>query len=141
MAKFLGALFVILLIASSGALGQDDIYRTANVAAGQAVRIAVFSNVSKECTLGPLPELSVTAMPKQGTLVVKRGKVRAGTIRRCPDLSAPVQAAFYQAKTNFVGTDEVVLSVKVNGQVRKYTIAINIRERAVPNDKQKPVEL
>ena len=48
------------------------------------------ANVSKDCKPGPLPEIKVVTTAKHGVVAVKRGKVKAGQLKRCPKLEAPV---------------------------------------------------
>ena len=85
------------------------------------------ANVSKDCKPGPLPEIKVVTTAKHGVVAVKRGKVKAGQLKRCPKLEAPVEAVFYQASANYTGEDEVAYQVeRADRPALSMTVKINV---------------
>jgi hypothetical protein len=81
----------------------DQLYRSAEATAGKTVRLGVLTNISREGTPGPLPEVKVTVPPKHGTLAIRCGKAKAGPLARCPNLEPPVQGVFYQSQIRYSG--------------------------------------
>ena len=58
---------------------------------------------------------------------MKRGKVDAGQLKRCPTLVVPVEGVFYQANANYTGEDEVAYEVKrTNGPPQSMMVKINV---------------
>jgi len=134
----LAAAFGLGLAAGGPALAQDKIYRSADAVAGKAMRLSVHGNVSKDCKPGPLPEIRVLTSPKHGTLAVKRGKVDAGQLKRCPTLEVPVEGVFYQANANYTGEDEVAYEVKrSDGPAQSMTVKITVGARPKPASRAK----
>ena len=134
----LAAAFGLGLAAAGPALAQDKIYRSADAVAGKTMRLSVHGNVSKDCKPGPLPEIKVLTSPKHGTLAVKRGKVDAGQLKRCPALEVPVESVFYQANANYTGEDEVAYEVKrSDGPAQSMTVKITVGARPKPASRAK----
>ena len=134
----LAAAFGLGLVAGGPALAQDKIYRSADAVSGKALRLSVHGNVSKDCKPGPLPEIKVLTSPKHGTLAVKRGKVDAGQLKRCPALEVPVESVFYQANANYTGEDEVAYEVKrSDGPAQSMTVKITVGARPKPASRAK----
>jgi hypothetical protein len=127
------AAFSALIALASVAVAQDQIYRSAEATAGKAVRLGVLTNISRECTAGPLPEIKVTVPPKHGTLAIRRGKAKAGALARCPNLEPPMQGIFYQSQARYSGSDQVSFEVKrPNGRIQSITINITVTAQARP---------
>ena len=130
------------LLLAVPALAQEKIYRNVDAVTAKTVRLGIYTNVSKECTPGPLPEIKVVSPPKQGTLTVKSGKVKAGTLARCPKLEVPVQGVFYESNTKFAGSDEVAFEIKqADGRVQSQSVKINVRTQPNPRGKPDSLEL
>ena len=110
------------------AFAQDQTFRSADAQAGKPVRLGIHGNVSKDCTVGTLPEIKVVTPPKHGALSLKSGKTKAGELARCPKLEVPAKAVFYQSDPKYSGSDEVAYAVKgAEGQVQTLTIKITVK--------------
>src|SRR5215204_793229 len=110
------------------AFAQDQVFRSADAQAGKPVRLGIHGNVSKECSTGALPEITVVTPPKHGALSLKSGKTKAGELARCPKLEVPAKAVFYQSDPKFSGSDEVAYAVTgTNGHVQTLTIEITVK--------------
>jgi hypothetical protein len=132
----------VLLAAATPAFGQDKVYRSVDAVAGRTMRLAVVENVAQDCKLGPLPEIKVLTSPKQGSLAVRSGKAKAGTLSRCPNLEVPRQGVFYQAKPKYVGADEVAFEIKrADGRVESVTVKINVTDQPKRGAKPDTVDL
>ncbi len=118
------------------ALAQEQLFRTVKAEAGKQVRLGLIANVTKECTIGPSLDVKVVTPPKNGTLAIRNGKTKAGSLKRCPTLEVPVRGVFYQANANATGTDEVVYEIKrANGSTQTITAKIEIGQgSAKPDD-------
>ena len=133
---------LILLAAATPALGQNKVYRSADAVAGKTMRLGIYANVTKECTAGPPPEIKVVTHPKHGALAVKAGKVKPGTLARCPKLEVPVQGVFYQSNPRFTGADEIAYEVKhTDGRVQSLSVKINVGAGGKPAAKPDAVDL
>ena len=123
----LAATTLILTMFAVPAFAQERVFRTAKAAPGKQIRLSVVGNVTKECTPGPLPETTVITPPKNGTLAIRDGNMKAGSLKRCPDLRIPVRDVFYMANPSFSGTDEVVYEVKrSDGRTQATSIKIKV---------------
>src|SRR5215212_507727 len=107
MIRFARALAITLLCAAP-ALAQEKIFRSVDAAPGKQVRLALVGNVSKECSPGPKPDVKVLTAPKHGTLAIRSGKTKPGSLARCPNLAVPAEGIFYTANANFSAPDKVV---------------------------------
>jgi len=115
------------------ALSQEQLFRTVKAAAGKPTRLGVIGNVTKECTPGPMPEIKVVTAPKKGTLAIRSGKSKAGSLKRCPNLEVPIRGVFYEANASANGADEVVYEVKrANGSTQTITARIEIGTGSSP---------
>jgi hypothetical protein len=129
----LATAFAVALATGAPALAQEKIYRSTDAVSGKSVRLSVHGNVSKDCKAGPLPEIKIVTPPKHGALAVRQGKVKAGQLKRCPNLDVPVEGVFYQANASYTGEDEVAYEVKrAGGPVQSMTVKINVGAQAKP---------
>jgi hypothetical protein len=120
------------------ASAQERLFRNVEAVQGKQVRLALVGNVTKDCKVGQKPELKVTSAPKHGTLAIRSGKTKPGSLARCPNLEIPAEGVFFQALSNFVGTDEVIYQVTPpGGPSRIVTIRISIRASNAPGSKAK----
>jgi len=118
---------VALVAISVPAAAQTSSHRSAQAATGQPLRLGVYATVKADCTPGPLPELKVLAMPSQGRLTVRRGRVKIGAGFRCPYLETPVQVVLYQSHAGYVGIDEVSYEVRsADGRVQSHIVRITV---------------
>ena len=121
----LSTLAVAVLV--NPALAQEQLFRTVKAEAGKQVRLGLIANVTKECTIGPTLDVKVVTPPKNGTLAIRSGKTKAGSLKRCPTLEVPARGVFYQANPNATGSDEVVYEIKrANGSTQTITAKIEI---------------
>ncbi|HEX8666148.1 MAG TPA: 4-aminobutyrate aminotransferase [Beijerinckiaceae bacterium] len=144
MTRSLGILAVlgIALAAGAPALAQEKVVRSVEAASGQSTRLTVHGDVTKDCKLGPLPEIRITTSPKHGALTVRQGKNKAGLLKRCPNLEVPVQGVFYQANAGYTGSDEVAYTVVRAGQAtQSTTVKITVGARAKPGANSKDLDL
>jgi hypothetical protein len=82
--------------------------------------------------------LKVTSAPKHGTLAIRSGKTKPGSLPRCPNLEVPAEGVFFQAHQNFIGDDEVTYEVtRPGGPSRIVTIRISVRATNAPGSKAK----
>ena len=133
MRNFASALAVGFLCAAAPAPAQEQVFRSADAAPGKEARLALIGNVSKECTVGPKPQVKVVTPPKNGTLSIRSGKTKPGSLARCPNLEVPAEGVFYTANPRFNGTDEVVYRVtRPDGRNQMVTIRITVSEKAKP---------
>lgn len=131
MKAFRVALVLTSLAIAAPTLAQEKVFRSVDAVAGKQVRLALVGNVSKECTLGPKPEVKVVTPPKHGTLSIRSGKTKPGSLARCPNLEVPAEGVFYTSDPKFSGTDEVAYGVRrADGRNQLVTIKIVVGERA-----------
>jgi hypothetical protein len=120
------------------ACAQERLFRNVDAIQGKQVRLALVGNVTKDCKVAPKPELKVTSAPKHGTLAIRSGKTKPGSLPRCPNLEIPAEGVFFQAHANFIGDDEVIYQVTPpGGPTRIVTIRISIRATNAPGPKAK----
>ena len=84
----------ILLITTAPLVAQEQLFRSVDA-------VLLVGNVSLDCKVGPKPDVKVVSAPKQGTLAIRSGKTKAGSLARCPSLEVPAEGVFYQARPNF----------------------------------------
>ena len=98
----------ILVVACAWSFGvraqADIVERQLNASSGHDTRFGVYANVSADCTSGPLPAIKLVAAPAHGSVVVKRGTLKATNWRQCLATDVPVFVGFYRAAANFSGT-------------------------------------
>ncbi|ACA20502.1 conserved hypothetical protein [Methylobacterium sp. 4-46] len=98
-----------------------------SVAPGKQILLLTVPNLKKDCSLGPQPELKVTAPPKNGALIQRAGRRKTPATYRCPNVEANVQAMFYESKAGFTGTDELTVEVKgADGTISVRVIKIKV---------------
>ena len=133
MKTFASALALGFVLAMASASAQEKVFRAVEAAPGKEARLALIGNVSKECTPGPKAEVKVVTPPKNGTLSIRSGKTKPGSLARCPNLEVPAEGIFYTANARFNGMDEVVYSVtRPDGRNQLVTIRITVGARTKP---------
>jgi hypothetical protein len=75
------------------------------------VRVAIYSSIRSDCSLGPLPSIRLAVAPEHGTLTVKRATLKATNLKQCLAVEAPAFVAFYHANRNFDGADRFELEI------------------------------
>lgn len=131
-----GIAALVVTGACFSASAQEQLYRTAEVASGKQTRIAIYGNVSKECTAGQPPDIKVVKPPAHGTLAVRSGKTKPGSLARCPALEVLAQGVFYQPNPKYMGADEVAFEVKrSDGRNQAVTVKITVSDKPKPDAK------
>ena len=92
MLNRIGTACLLLITAAGLTRAQEQTFRTVEAAPGKLVRLGLVGNVTKECTPGPMPEVTVLTQPSHGSLTIRSGKTKAGALARCPNLEVPIQA-------------------------------------------------
>ena len=134
-----GATALTLLVLGDPALAQTSVYRSVDAAPGKPVRVRVVTNLKKDCTVGAKATIRVVTPPKNGSLVVREGKMKTPADYRCPNVETPVQAVFYQANPKYAGSDEVAFEIKTaEGATQSIAIKINVTDKpaAAPKEKE-----
>ena len=114
-----------LLVGASAATAQTT--RTATVAPGKVARLAVETALKKDCSVGEIGGIRLIMAPKNGSAVIRAGKLKTPASFRCPNVETPVQALFYQPNKNFSGSDEISYETRTpEGEARTFTVKINV---------------
>ena len=121
-------------VVAAPVVAQTTVTRSETAASGKAVRLAIAPNLKKDCSVGPLPEIRVATVPKNGSIITKGGKIKTPASYRCPNAEAQAQAVFYQSKPGFTGSDEVLVEIKTaDGAIERQDIRITV-EAAKKNE-------
>ncbi len=129
------ALGVQLLVAASGlalfaGAASAQTTRNATVAPGKAARVAVVTGLKKDCSVGEVGSIRVMTAPKNGSIVVRGGKLKTPASFRCPNVETPVQALFYQPNKNYQGSDEISYETRsTDGETQTVTVKINVTSK------------
>lgn len=124
------------------ALAQTTVTRSETVPAGKSTRLVIVPNLKKDCSNGPMPEIKVTAAPKNGSLITKSGKLKTPAKFRCPNKDAEVQAIFYQSNGGFTGSDAVTVEIKnADGEIEKRDIRITVEAADKAKEKKETTDL
>lgn len=121
---------------------QDAIFRSVTAPSGRTTRLAVVPNLDKQCKPGQLGTLKVVTAPKNGSLIMRTGKVRTPGTYRCPNLDATIQALFYRPHDRYAGADEIVLETKLpDGNPQTVTVRITVTPRSATPEKKDFLDL
>ncbi len=124
---------MMVLIMAAPVSAQERSFRTLDVIAGRQVRLGFVGNVTPDCKIGAKPELKVVAPPRHGVLAIRSGKLKPGSLARCPSLEIPAEGLFYQAPQSFSGSDEVVYQVtRPDGRTQVVSVKVNVRKPTAP---------
>jgi hypothetical protein len=85
--------------------------REIKAAPAHDVRVGIYADIRSDCTSGPLPAIRLVTPPAHGTVVVKRGTLKATNIKQCLAIEVPAFVAFYRAAAEFSGTDQFELEI------------------------------
>lgn len=122
-----GLALVAAIFASAGAAPAQTQPSAVTVPSGKEVRLSTHGVFKKDCTPGPLPDVKVTAPPKNGSFVVKTSTVKTSATSACANKEGPAQVVFYQAKDGYTGSDSVTYQVKsATGQPQSHTVAVTV---------------
>ena len=103
---------IVLCIGALAAHAQDDVIeRQLKAAPGRDVRVGVFTDIRPDCTSGPLPAIRLATPPAHGSVIVKRGTLKATNIKQCLAIDVPAFVAFYHAAADYGGADGFELEI------------------------------
>ena len=118
---------VVAVVWASGAGAQTSNYKSAEAEAGKPVRLSVVTPFKKDCSVGELGGVRVVNAPKNGSVTLKRGKLKTPGTFRCPNVDTTAEAVIYVSKPNFTGKDEVVYDTKsADGEITRFTVQITV---------------
>lgn len=116
-----------LALLAAGGSASAQMTNTLTVPAGKATRVATITALRQDCSIGELAGIRVVQPPKNGTFVVKSGKLKTPASYRCPNVESPVNAIIYQSKSGFSGSDEIQYETKgLDGKMETRTVKINV---------------
>ena len=123
----LSAIALLCGLASIASAQVTTVERTFKGAAGKAIQIGLYLNIKPDCTSGLLPTIRLSSPPANGKVVVKKANVSATNLKQCLALEVPGLVAFYQSRSDFVGSDTLTLEVKFPGgrtEFQKITVTV-----------------
>ena len=130
----------VIALAMVGGLGSAfaQTTRTASttILPGKPARLHVVTALKKDCTQGSEGTIRVVTPPKNGTTIVRGGKLKTPAAYRCPNVETQVQQLIYEANKNFQGSDEITFETKdADGATVTHTVKINISAKPAPANK------
>ena len=95
---------------------------------GKPVQIGYYLVLRADCSVGKVPEIRLTALPKSGSILVQDGTLTTTQLPNCPKISAPVRQILYQPGNSFMGEDEVRFDVidPVDGTTVSHSVTITV---------------
>lgn len=129
-------LVVAAVLAAGPVAAQNATVRNATIAPGKQARMAVVTSLKNDCTVGTGGTITIVTPPKNGSLVVRSGKVKTPASFRCPNVETQAQALFYQPKDKFSGTDEIAYETKSSdGATQSFTVKITVTGKPATGSK------
>ena len=95
---------------------------------GHDKRVGVYINIRPDCTGGPLPAIRLLNAPAHGSVIVKRGRLKATNVKECLAIEVPALLASYRAVGSFTGNDEFELEITLQGgrkQVQRFHVNVS----------------
>jgi len=127
--KLIWPILILFLGLITAAFSEElSVEREIKGKSGQVIRIAIFTNVSPDCTSGPLPTIRLVRPPEHGKIVVKKGRLSATNIKQCLALEVPALIAFYRSAADFEGGDSAILEIRSSqgvGQLQRFSITVS----------------
>jgi len=123
----LSAIALLCGLASIASAQGATVERAFKGQAGKAIQIGLYLNTKPDCTSGLLPTIRLSSPPANGKVVVKKANVSATNLKQCLALEVPGLVAFYQSRSDFVGSDTLTLEVKFPGgrtEFQKITVTV-----------------
>lgn len=106
--------------------------RSVKAQSGRDVRVGVFASMKPDCTPGQLPTVRLKETPKNGTVTVKQGRLRATNLKQCLAAEVPAFIAIYRSEPGFAGSDELTLEVvNANGRIQLQRIQVTVEKPPV----------
>jgi hypothetical protein len=116
-------------VCAQGVLAQvNPVERELKVAPGRDLRVGIFTSIRPDCTSGPLPAIRLASPPAHGTVIVKRGTLKATNFKQCLATEVPAFVAFYRAAQNFNGADVFDLEISFadgRKQIQHFRISVS----------------
>src|SRR5262245_64778521 len=110
--QFLKIVSLSLTLVTTAAAGQEALKEhSVSGPAAQDIRAGWFGKLNPDCSSGPLPQARLINPATNGTVALRRAKVRTGNVRQCPNAELPALVVFYRAKPGYSGTDSFTLEV------------------------------
>lgn len=123
-----------LLALSAAPLSAETalVDRSVKAQSGRDVRVGVFASMKPDCTSGQLPTVRLKETPKNGTVTVKQGRLRATNLKQCLAAEVPAFIAIYRSQPDFAGSDELTLEVvNANGRIQLQRIQVTVEKPPV----------
>ena len=122
------AVAMILCAGTLAAYAQDGVVeRQLKAVPGRDVRVGVFTAIRPDCTSGPLPAIRLATPPAHGSVIVKRGTLKATNIKQCLAIEVPAFVAFYRAAADYSGADDFELEISLpDGHKRRERVHVTV---------------
>lgn len=131
-ARLCAAASVFALLTVSAGAETASVDRNVKAQSGRDVRVGVFASMKPDCTPGQLPTVRLKETPKNGTVTVKRGRLRATNLKQCLAVEVPAFIAIYRSQPNFSGSDELTLEVvNANGKIQVQRVQVTVEKPPV----------
>jgi hypothetical protein len=132
MALAAGLLTCAIVSVSAQSAPPAPLERSVKAQSGRDVRVGVFASMKADCTPGQLPTVRLKEMPKNGTVTVKQGRLRATNLKHCLAAEVPAFVAIYRSRPDFTGSDELTLEVvNANGKTQLQRIQVTVEKPQV----------
>ena len=110
--QFLKIVSLSLTLVTTAAAAQEALKEHSVSGPGaQQIRAGWFGKLNKDCSSGPLPQARLVNSAANGTVNLRKAKVRTNKVPRCPNVDLPAWVVFYRAKPGYCGTDNFTLEV------------------------------
>lgn len=141
MIRLTTSVIAFAMFAGIGAASAQAV-RTASIQPGKPARLHVVTALKKDCSQGSEGSIRVVTPPKNGTTMVRSGKLKTPSGYRCPSVETQVQQLIYEPSKNFQGSDEVTFETKdADGTTATHTVKINISSKPAPKSGSGVVDL
>jgi len=126
--QFLKIFSLSLTLVTSAAAGQEALEEhSVSGPAAQDIRAGWFGKLNPDCSSGPLPQTRLVNPAANGTVKLRKAKVRTNKFSRCPNAELPAWVAFYRAKPGYCGTDNFTLEVTgESGVPSRHKFKVNV---------------
>ena len=95
--------------------------------AAQEIRAGWFGKLNVDCSSGPIPEARVINPAANGTITLRKARIRTNSVARCPNAELSALVVFYRSKPGYSGTDSFTLEVSGESGVsslQKYDVKV-----------------
>ena len=131
-----GSLMLAATLVAAPALAQSPTVRNATIAPGKQARMAVVTSLKNDCSVGTGGTITIVTPPKNGSLVVRSGKIKTPGTFRCPNVETQAQALFYQPKDKYSGSDEIAYETKSSdGATQSFNVKITVTGKPATGSK------